>query len=92
MHINAKGDVEPCEFVNYSNCNIHDTNLLDALKSPLFMAYHENQPFNDNMLRPCPMLEKPERLRRMVRETGAANTDAARESKIQESKFGLDIE
>lgn len=75
LHINAKGDVEPCVFIHYSNCNIHETSLLDALKSPLFMAYHDNQPFNENMLRPCPMLENPECLRRMVEETGAVSTD-----------------
>lgn len=75
LHINAKGDVEPCVFIHYSNCNIHETSLLDALKSPIFMAYHNNQPFNDNMLRPCPMLENPEKLRSMVKATGAVNTD-----------------
>ena len=75
LHINAKGDVEPCVFIHYSNCNIHDVSLLDALKSPLFMAYHDNQPFNENMFRPCPMLENPERIRKMVKETGAVNTD-----------------
>ena len=75
LHINAKGDVEPCVFIHYSNCNIHDTSLLDAYKSPIFMAYHNNQPFNDNMLRPCPMLENPEYLRQMVKETKAESTD-----------------
>ena len=75
LHINAKGDVEPCVFIHYSNCNIHDTSLLDAYKSPLFMAYHDNQPFNDNMLRPCPMIENPEFLRQMVKETKAESTD-----------------
>ena len=75
LHINAKGDVEPCVFIHYSNCNIHDTSLLDAYKSPLFMAYHDNQPFNDNMLRPCPMLENPEFLRQLVKETKAESTD-----------------
>lgn len=75
LHINAKGDVEPCVFIHYSNCNIHDTSLLDALKSPIFMAYHDNQPFNENMLRPCPMLENPEALRAMVKKTGAVSTD-----------------
>ncbi|WP_418566460.1 radical SAM protein [Peptacetobacter sp.] len=75
LHINAKGDVEPCVFIHYSNCNIHDTSLLDAYKSPLFMAYHDNQPFNDNMLRPCPMLENPEFLRKMIKETKAESTD-----------------
>ena len=49
--------------------------LLEALKSPLFMAYKEGQPFNDNMLRPCPMLENPEKLREMVKATGAVSTD-----------------
>ena len=39
------------------------------------MAYHDNQPFNDNHLRPCPMLENPEKLRKMVEETGAHSTD-----------------
>ena len=75
LHINAKGDVEPCVFIHYSNVNIHDTSLLDALRSPIFQAYHDNQPFNSNHLRPCPMLENPERLRELVKETGAVNTD-----------------
>ena len=75
LHINAKGDVEPCVFIHYSNANINDCSLLEALKSPIFMAYHDNQPFNDNMLRPCPMLENPEALREMVKATGAVNTD-----------------
>lgn len=75
LHINAAGDVEPCVFIHYSNANIHDCTLLEALKSPIFMAYHDGQPFNGNMLRPCPMLENPERLRTMVKETGAKSTD-----------------
>ena len=75
LHINARGDVEPCVFIHYSNVNIRDCTLLDALKSPIFMAYHDGQPFNQNMLRPCPMLENPEKLRAMVRETGAVSTD-----------------
>lgn len=75
LHINAAGDVEPCVFIHYSNVNIYDCTLLDALKSPLFMAYYNNQPFNDNMLRPCPMLENPSKLRMMVKASGAKSTD-----------------
>ena len=75
LHINAKGDVEPCVFIHYSNVNIHDCSLLDALRSPIFQAYHDSQPFNENHLRPCPMLENPERLPQLVKETGAVNTD-----------------
>ncbi len=75
LHINANGDVDPCVFIHYSNANIRQTSLLDALRSPIFMAYHRGQPFNDNMLRPCPMLENPEKLRQMVAESGAHSTD-----------------
>lgn len=49
--------------------------LLDVFRSPLFMAYHDGQPFNENHLRPCPMLENPEKLRQMVQATGAHSTD-----------------
>lgn len=75
LHINANGDVDPCVFIHYSDSNIREKSLLDVLRSPLFMAYHDNQPFNENMLRPCPMLENPEKLRRMVEESGAHSTD-----------------
>lgn len=75
LHINARGDVEPCVFIHYSNCNIHDATLLDALKSPLFMEYHKSQPFNENMFQPCPMLENPDRLPEMVKVSGAVSTD-----------------
>ena len=40
-----------------------------------FMAYHDGQPFNENHLRPCPMLENPEQLREMIAKTGAHSTD-----------------
>lgn len=74
LHINAAGDVEPCAFIHYSNVNIHDVTLLEALRSPLFMAYRRNQPFNSNMLRPCPLLDNPEMLASMVKESGAKST------------------
>ena len=51
-----------CVFIHYSNANIRSCTLLEALQSPIFMAYHDGQPFNDNHLRPCPMLENPELL------------------------------
>lgn len=75
LHINANGDVEPCGFIHYSNCNIRDVTLLEALQSPLFKAYRKGQPFNDNQLRPCPLLDNPERLAEMVHATGAKSTD-----------------
>ena len=75
FHINANGDAEPCVFIHYSSANIKEVSVLDALRQPLFMAYHNNQPFNKNHLRPCPMLENPQKLRKMVEESGAKSTD-----------------
>ena len=75
LHINANGDIEPCAFIHYSDSNIRDKSLLEAFQSPLFMAYHDNQPFNCNHLRPCPMLENPEMLKMMVEKSGAHSTD-----------------
>ena len=75
LHINANGDIEPCAFIHYSDSNIRTHTLLEAYKRPLFMAYKEGQPFNENMLRPCPMLENPECLCNMVNKTGAHSTD-----------------
>lgn len=74
-HINPNGDVEPCVFIHYSSANIHDKSLIECLQQPLFKAYQAAQPFNNNMLRPCPMLENPETLQRLVTETGAKSTD-----------------
>lgn len=75
LHISAGGDIEPCAFIHYSDSNIREKTLLEALRSPLFMAYHDNQPFNCNHLRPCPMLENPDRLAKMVKDSGAHSTD-----------------
>ena len=74
-HINANGDIEPCAFMHYSDSNIREKTLLEAYQSPLFMGYHDNQPFNENMLRPCPVLDNPGRLTELVEKSGARSTD-----------------
>lgn len=75
LHINANGDVEPCAFIHYSNVNIKDVSLMDALKSPLFMEYRKGQPFNENHLRPCPLLDNQGKLAGMVKRSDAHSTD-----------------
>ena len=74
LHINAAGDVEPCAFIHYSNVNIHDVSLLEALSSPIFKQYAAHQPFNENQLRPCPLLDNPGVLAEMVKASGAHST------------------
>ena len=74
LHINANGDVEPCAFIHYANVNIKDVTLLEALQSPLFMEYKKHQPFSENLLRPCPLLDNPEVLMEMVHNSNAYST------------------
>lgn len=42
VHISAQGDIEPCPFAPYSDTNLRDASLKDALKSDFLAAVREN--------------------------------------------------
>lgn len=84
FHINSEGDAEPCVFIHYSDSNIREKSVLECLKSSLFREYYKGQPFNDNMLRPCPMLENPQALRALVKKSGAKSTNLIKEESADE--------
>ena len=84
FHINSRGDAEPCVFIHYSDSNIREKSIAQCLKSPLFYEYYKGQPFNDNMLRPCPMLENPQALRGIVNKTGAKSTNLLVPESVEE--------
>lgn len=84
FHINSNGDIEPCVFIHYSDSNIRTHTLFEALNNPLFMAYRKGQPFNDNHLMPCPMLENPDILRDIIKKTGAKSTDFISKETVDE--------
>ncbi|NLL18533.1 MAG: radical SAM protein [Clostridia bacterium] len=83
LHINANGDVEPCAFIHFSDTNIKEKTLLEALQSPLFQQYRKNHPFNNNHLRPCPCLDNPDKLKEMVEASGASSTQADGEDVVE---------
>ncbi len=84
FHINAHGDVEPCAFVHYSDTNIKDVSLIEALNSKIFKAYQKRQPFNENHLRPCPILDNPNYIVEIVNESGAVSTQPIDKEKPEE--------
>lgn len=84
FHVNSEGDVEPCVFIHYSDSNIREKSIMECLNSPLFKEYYKGQPFNKNMLRPCPMLENPQALRKMVARSGAKSTNLIQEESAEE--------
>jgi len=71
FHITASGNVETCTFVHFAVDKIKAKSLKEVLTNPLFAAYQRKQPFSENMLRPCPLIDVPEELRAMISETNA---------------------
>jgi len=74
LHINAKGDVEPCAFCHYSDCNINDMSLVEALQSPFLTKFRSAQPFSDNPLRACPLIDVPDVIVERINDGGAHST------------------
>ena len=76
LHINVKGDYEPCVFTHCATHNVRNSSLREALNSPLFKKIREEQkkPIFDNRMRPCMIIDHPEVLREVFRECHAYPT------------------
>ena len=74
LHITSTGDVEPCIFTHFAADNIKEKSLTEVLKSPFFHAIQTRQPFSDNLLRPCMLIDEPHVIRDIVCSTGARPT------------------
>lgn len=48
------------------------------------MQYKQNQPFNENHLRPCPLLDNPDQLKKMVRKADAKSTQFLDEESVDD--------
>ena len=59
FHINNAGDVEPCVFCHFTVDNIKNKSLKEVflLHSS---AIQENQPYDNNLMRPCMLIDVPE--------------------------------
>jgi len=47
IHVSAEGNVEPCPFVPYSDTNLRDSSLRDALQSPFLKTIRETQEMSE---------------------------------------------
>lgn len=75
LHINNKGDVEPCGFVHFAVDNIRTKSLEEALNSEFFRLLRSAQPYgNGNLMTPCMIIDNPQVLRNAVKVTGAYPT------------------
>ena len=58
FHINSHGGAEPCPFSPYSDINVKDTSLREAMHSKLFMALQENGVLMEDHSGGCILFEK----------------------------------
>ncbi|MBR1663163.1 MAG: radical SAM protein [Ruminococcus sp.] len=69
FHINSHGGAEPCPFSPYSDINVKDHSLREALDSPLFKALQSGDVLSDDHDGGCVLYEK----RSLVQSLIAAN-------------------
>jgi MoaA/NifB/PqqE/SkfB family radical SAM enzyme len=91
IHINNKGDVEPCIFAHFATDNIKEKSLLECLTSDFFRDLRRMQPFGKNLLRPCPLIDHPGVMKRAVERNNAYATHEGAESIINELQPGLHV-
>ena len=60
FHINSHGGAEPCPFSPYSDINVRNTSLREALHSPLFTALRDGGILMDDHEGGCVLYEKRE--------------------------------
>ena len=58
FHINSHGSAEPCPFSPFSDLNVRDTSLRQALQSPLFQALRSGGLLDDDHTGGCVLYEK----------------------------------
>jgi MoaA/NifB/PqqE/SkfB family radical SAM enzyme len=90
LHINAKGDIEPCVFCHFAVDNIRNTSLRDAINSPFMRRIRSRQPYRDNLLTPCMLIDSPDVLRSVVSEFKARPTCEGAEELITDFADEID--
>ena len=66
FHINSHGGAEPCPFSPYSDVNVKNTSLREALRSPLFTALRDGGLLLDDHAGGCVLFEKRELVERIL--------------------------
>lgn len=90
LHINHKGEVELCIFVHFSVDNIKEKSLQEALNSPFFEEIRSRQPFHQNLLLPCMIIDSLWILKEVVTKVGTTSTHQGADDVITKFKDDLD--
>ncbi len=74
FHINSHGGAEPCPFSPYSDINVRDTSLREAMNSGLFRALRDNGHLLEDHAGGCVLFEKRELVEKLLRESAEAQS------------------
>ncbi len=66
FHINAAGGAEPCPFSPYSDVNIKDMTLREALQSPLFVRLRADESLRKDHAGGCALFEQADYVRSLL--------------------------
>ena len=66
FHINSHGGAEPCPFSPYSDVNVRNTSLRDAMHSKLFGMLRDNDILADDHKGGCVLFEKREQVQALL--------------------------
>lgn len=69
FHINSHGGAEPCPFSPYSDINVKNTSLREALRSPLFMALQKQNVLMEEHSGGCVLFERRETVEALLTES-----------------------
>jgi MoaA/NifB/PqqE/SkfB family radical SAM enzyme len=89
-HVNSEGWLEPCIFAHFATHNLNECSLEEALTSDYFREIQRRQPFNENLLMPCMLIDNPQQSREIVALTGARPTHPGAESLLEDLVPALD--
>lgn len=67
FHINSHGGAEPCPFSPYSDVNVRDTSLREALHSELFMKLQDSGTLMEEHVGGCVLFEKQDEVERYLK-------------------------
>ena len=68
FHINSHGGAEPCPFSPYSDINVRDSSLKDAMNSPLFRKLRDEGYLLEDHSGGCILYEKRELVQQIINE------------------------
>lgn len=89
-HVNSMGWLEPCIFAHFATHNLNQSTLEEALTSDYFREIQSRQPFNENLLMPCMLIDNPRQSREIMELTGAKPTHPGADSILEQLAPAID--